>query len=180
MFSYYNISLSLFFNKSFAEPYFSTTSRRFCSFKDAHVPFLTVTDAICRCGKARIILPKSLYRVLIKAFPSYKTLFYTDARHTICRYTSDCFSVSESARTQADGMLSANTRFSETSRCPHSPISSTVLRLRSVCLRHIRSISFHSFSFKPPYPVLHLSRRRMRCIRSLAEKKRRKDGSMAV
>ena len=69
MFSYYNISLSLFFNKSFAEPYFSTTSRRFCSFKDAHVPVLTVTDAICLCRKARIILQKSLYEHAIKAFP---------------------------------------------------------------------------------------------------------------
>ena len=68
----------------------------------------------------------------------------------------------------------------QTACCLHSPISSTVLRLLSVCQRHIRSISFHPSSFESPYPVLHLSRRRMRYVRSLAEKKRRIDGRMAV
>ena len=113
---------------------------------------------VSSCQKAFMNTRQRLFRVPEKPFPSQKTPFYTDARHTICRYTSDCFNVSESARTQADGMLSANTRFSETLRCPHSPISSTVLRLLSVCQRHIRSISFHPSSFESPYPVLHLSR----------------------
>lgn len=115
-----------------------------------------------------------------KAFPSCKTLFCTYARHTICRYARDCFSVPKSARTQADGMLSANTRFSSTSRCPYSHFLSTVLRFSDVCPRHLRNILFHPSSFEPPHPVTHLPRRRMRRMRVFANKKRRKDDRMAV